>query len=121
MAKLSISAAAKRFDVSRPTLLKHLKKGKISGEKDTAKGWQIDTSELARAYQSRGDAPDNALPEILSTVASDLEADLKAENERLKADLAVASALAEERGKRLDQFAGLLTDQRKRRWWPFGR
>jgi len=119
MAKLSISAAAKRFDVSRPTLLKHLKKGKISGEKDTAKGWQIDTSELARVYQSRGDEADNTLPETLSPVASDLEADLKAENERLRADLAVASALADERGKRLDQLVPLLMAPKKRRFWPF--
>lgn len=31
MVKVSISEAAKRFDVSRPTLLKHLKSGRISG------------------------------------------------------------------------------------------
>ena len=121
MAKISINEAAKRFDVSRPTLLKHLKSGHISGSKDTGKGWQIDTSELSRAYQPRMATDDKSLPAKFPTVSSALEADLKAENERLKAELAVASALAEERGKRLDQFAGLLTDQRKRRWWPFGR
>jgi len=67
-------------------------------------------------------ATDNkSLPAKLPTFSNTLEDDLKAENQRLRAELAVASALAEERGKRLDQFAGLLTDQRKNKWWPFGR
>lgn len=119
MAKISINEAAKRFDVSRPTLLKHLKSGKITGQKDAGKGWQIDTSELARVYQARGSTDGNPPPDNLPPVISTLNDDLKAENERLKAELAVASALAEERGKRLDQIVPLLTDQRKKRWWPF--
>jgi excisionase family DNA binding protein len=121
MAKISVSEAAKRVDVARPTLQKHLKNGKISGEKVDGKGWQLDTAELVRAYQPRGGVlPDN-LPASLSGVVSGLADDLKAENARLKADLAVAEALADERGKRLDQLVPLLTDQRKRRgWWPFG-
>ena len=39
MAKLSVREAAKRFDVSRPTLVKHLKSGKISGEALTGGAW----------------------------------------------------------------------------------
>ena len=121
MAKISVSEAAKRFEVSRPTLQKHLKNGKISGEKLDGKGWQLDTAELARAYPPRGGVFPDKLPAVLSGVASGLADELKAENERLKADLAVAEALADERGKRLDQLVPLLTDQRKKRgWWPFG-
>jgi excisionase family DNA binding protein len=120
MAKISVSEAAKRYNVSRPTLQKHLKNGKISGEKVDGKGWQLDTAELARVYEVRGNLSDN-LSEELSGVSSGLSESLKAENERLKADLAVAEALADERGKRLDQIMPLLTDQRKKRsWWPFG-
>jgi hypothetical protein len=119
MAKLSISAAAKVFDVSRPTLLKHLKNGKISGEKDTAKGWQIDTAELGRVYQAKGGKDGNALPDTLSPFSSDLHGDLKEENERLRLDLAVAEALADERGHRLDQLVPLLMAPKKRRWWMF--
>lgn len=119
MAKISINEAAKRFNVSRPTLLKHLKNGQISGNKDTGKGWQIDTSELARVYQARGGKDGNTLQDALSSVANDLQSDLLLENERLKTRVAVAEALAEERGKRLDQLVPMLTDQRKRRWWPF--
>lgn len=104
MARLSINEAAKRFDVSRPTLLKHLKSGQISGEKVDGKGWQIDTSELARVYQPRGAA---GLPDLPS-VANDLAADLRAENERLRAALAVAEALADERKRILDETLKLL-------------
>jgi len=119
MAKLSISAAAKVFDVSRPTLLNHLKKGKVSGEKDTDKGWQIDTAELARVYQARPGPGERALPQELHSVASPLEGDLKAEIERLKVELAVAAALAEDRKRLLDQSMKLLEAPKKRGWWPW--
>jgi hypothetical protein len=116
---LTISRAAKVFDVSRPTLLKHLKAGKISGNKDDDKGWQIDTAELARVYQPRGAEGAKYVPADLPPVSSGLTDDLKAENERLRRDLAVAEALAEERGNRLDQLVPLLMAPKKRRWWMF--
>lgn len=147
MAKLSINEAAKRFDVSRPTLLKHLKNGYLSGEKNDAKGWQIDTSELARVYRAREQEPDkiprHAAP-TFSTFANGLAEELKAENERLKAALeeretrltmlearaveyghrmAAAEALADERKRLLDQLAPQIVARLNlpapRRWWPW--
>lgn len=56
MPMLSVSKAAKIFDVSRPTLQKALKDGVISGHKIKSGGsesWQIDTTELARVYLLR--------------------------------------------------------------------
>ena len=108
MARVSISEAAKRFDVSRPTLLKHLKSGRISGAKEDGKGWQIDAAELARAYQSRMASVGNTLSDKLPSVASPLGTGLEVENERLRRELTVAQALADERGKRLDQLVPLL-------------
>jgi excisionase family DNA binding protein len=56
MPLLSVSKASKLFDVSRPTLQRALKEGKISGiktEKGGAETWQIEQSELARLYSLR--------------------------------------------------------------------
>lgn len=124
MTKLSISAAAKVFDVSRPTLLNHLKSGKISGDKDPAKGWQIDTAELSRVYTARPIKGANPLPPTLPSIASPLEDDLKAKVERLERELAVAQtraavaqALAEDRKRLLDQSMKLLTAPSPPTWW----
>lgn len=60
MPLLSISKAAKTFEVSRPTLAKALKEGRITGEKTEKDGmetWQIDTAELARLYKLRKPDP----------------------------------------------------------------
>lgn len=60
MPMLSISKAAKTFEVSRPTLAKALKEGRITGqktEKDGMETWQIDTAELARLYKLRKPDP----------------------------------------------------------------
>ena len=67
MANVSIREAVKLYQVSRPTLTKALKNGKISGIQDDKNQWQIDPAELARAYQPRTgsattggqDVPDN--------------------------------------------------------------
>lgn len=61
MPLLSVSKAAKLFDVSRPTLQKALKDGAITGQKVMVGGsesWQIDTAELSRLYALRN--PDDA-------------------------------------------------------------
>ena len=104
MAKISIKEAVKRYDVSRPTVFKHLKTGKISGEKDPVKGWQIDPSELARVYDPR------------TTRATVPEPPPEDELARLRRELAVAQAIAEERGaqlERLDKAMRLIEDKRE--------
>lgn len=121
MAMLTITKAAKAFDVSRPTLLKHLKNGTISGEKDAAKGWQIDAAELARVYAKREMPGEKPLPSPLPPVASASEADLRAEIEQLKAALARSEGIADERRRQLDQLVPLLAAPKRRRWrWPWG-
>ena len=53
MGKVSVREAVKHYQVSRPTLMKHLKSGKITGGKDGQGTWEIDRSELTRVYKSR--------------------------------------------------------------------
>jgi hypothetical protein len=53
MGKVSVREAVKYYQVSRPTLMKHLKSGKMTGSKGGQGTWEIDQSELTRVYKSR--------------------------------------------------------------------
>ena len=53
MGKVSVREAVKHYQVSRPTLMKHLKEGKLSANKDGQGTWEIDQSELTRVYKIR--------------------------------------------------------------------
>lgn len=53
MGKISVREAVKHYQVSRPTLMKHLKEGKLSADKDGQGTWEIDQSELTRVYKTR--------------------------------------------------------------------
>jgi hypothetical protein len=53
MSKVSVREAVKHYQVSRPTLMKHLKEGKLSANKDGQGTWEIDQSELTRVYKPR--------------------------------------------------------------------
>lgn len=125
MVNLTLREAVKRFDVSRPTLMKALQSGRVSAVKDEAGNWQIDPAELVRVYRPRGAGGDKSLPpgspvlpEVDPKIAI-LERELDAE--RLKR--AAAETLAEERGRHLDDLRRLLPSpvqvSSRRRWWPW--
>lgn len=128
MPLISISRAAKLYDVSRPTLQKALKEGMISGQKVKAGGsesWQIDTAELARLYQLRGGNHGNEIDRIGQSLdvekqsySGNLPGELVKEVETLKAALAKmkedldqeregrvrAEAVRDERGRIIDEM-----------------
>lgn len=128
MPLISISRAAKLYDVSRPTLQKALKDGIISGQKVKAGGsesWQIDTAELARLYQLRGGNPGKEIDRIGQSLdvekisySSDLPGELVKEVKTLKAALVQmkedldqeregrvrAEAVRDERGRIIDEM-----------------
>ena len=127
--KLSIREAVKHFDVSRPTLQKALKSGKISGVQDGQGTWTIDPSEMARIYHPRQDevVKDGGQEhENLSTKNTPLHGQVEALKERLadaEKRVAIAEALAEERGKHIEDLRRMLPapegGQSRRRWWPW--
>lgn len=127
MGKLSLREAVKHFDVSRPTLQKALKSGKISGVQDGQGHWTIDPAELARAYRPRPttDKTNTITPVKLSTENTPLPGEVDALKQQLaeaERRAAVAEALADERGKHIDDLRRLLPapdQQRRRRWWPW--
>lgn len=139
MAKLSVRATAAQFEVSRPTLTKWLKNGKISGErlpKEDGGGWLIDSAELARAGVKPRSAPE---PEAVNAESqnsgeltgfaiglpgnNDAEVSaLKAALELEKAKREAAEGLAEERARHIEDLRRMLPApdaKPRRRWWPW--
>lgn len=132
MEKLSVRAAAAQFDVSRPTLSKWLKSGKISGERlpeEQGGGWLIDPAELIRAgVQPRGadlvkDAAQD--PDKLTAFDKGLQGELATLREALaeaEKRAAIAEALAQERAERIEDLRRMLPapdTAPRRRWWPW--
>jgi len=125
MAKVSMLEASKLFNVSRPTLLKHLQQGKISGEKvkiEKNEFWKLEVSELARVYDRREAASPDPAPELTNT-GTTRDTELQAEIRVLQAKLEAAQALAEERARHIDDLRKLLPGPgevpTRRRWWPW--
>lgn len=138
MAKLTLREAAKMFDISRPTLSKALKSGKITGEAVYRDGagsevieWRVDASEMARLYRPRiGQGSDEqGVPSPRSTAENrGLQAVLEAKLEQLQAELAkerhetarerqarmeaeLAKAVAEERRIAAERVAEIQTER----------
>lgn len=140
MANLSVREAVKHYQVSRPTLTKALKSGKLSGKQDGQGKWSIDPSEVARVYQPRPFALETSTThkpgqnrvdlatlntfdqaEIESLKAQLLERELRAVKAETRAD--AAELLAKERAERIEDLRRMLPppDQpKKRRWWQRG-
>ena len=130
MDKLSLREAVKHFAVSRPTLSKALKSGKISGVQDGKGGWTIDPAELTRVYPARPldvVKVDNGLAGQLPSVNSPYPVKID-ELVGMRAELAaalqravVAEALADERARHIDDLRRMLPppDAKPRRWWPW--
>ena len=137
MVNLSIREAVKHYQVSRPTLTKALKSGKVSGTQDGQGKWSIDPSELARVYQPRESASDTPEQTFTGQPAANLailNTPDPAELEALHAQLAkvelraikaetradAAELLAKERAERIEDLRRMLPppeSSRKRRWW----
>ena len=137
MANLSIREAVKHYQVSRPTLTKALKSGKVSGTQDGQGKWSIDPSELARVYQPRAGSPDTpeqvlagqteaklatlntpGPAELEALRAQLVEVELRAVKAETRAD--AAELLAKERAERIEDLRRMLPPPeaaRKRRWW----
>lgn len=72
---MTLTEAAKWAGVTRPTIFKALKNGKLSGQKDDAGEWRIDPAELERVYQpgKQGNVSGNtglSVPDIAEAVAA---------------------------------------------------
>ena len=104
MKKLSVNEAVKWYMVSRPTLAKHLKSGKVTGVKDGVKGWQIDPSELARVY-----TPKNQIDsKVAANIDNDLQQSLQDQIVQLKDQVADLKMDKQTLNEQVKFFQGLL-------------
>jgi hypothetical protein len=128
MPALSLREAVKMFNVSRPTLTKALKEGRISGVRDSAGNWQIESSELSRLYQGRGGVvvkPAKPMPAKLTTLAPSKN-DARGEDAavriaQLEAQLDAERTARELVERHLADLRALLPSpaRQARRWWPW--
>ncbi len=118
--KYTAGEAATATGLNTATITRAIKKGRISATKSDTGAWQIDPAELHRVFPPlaskalqqggvQGDA--RAVQEESKSTNNALQGELETMRERLVAAeqrAAVAEALAEERGNRLDQLVPLL-------------
>lgn len=122
MSKITLRQAVEQFDVSRPTLTKALKNGKISGEKDVKGTWSVDPSELSRVYKPRRKEQESEHHKEHVTNTPDFNY-LRGKVETLEAqieDLKEQRDSAHDRAAQSDaRLYGVLEDLRpaKRSWW----
>jgi hypothetical protein len=117
----SLRDAARAVGRGKPAILKAIKAGRISAEKDALGQWRIDPAELHRVYplvpgeyqepppSERRETPETNPMQGELQVLRETVADLRGERDRL---LQV-----------IERQALLLQDQRPRRWrwWPWKR
>jgi hypothetical protein len=139
---LTLAAAAKAVRRDKTTLLRAIKKGTISAERDAATGgWLIDPAELHRVYPAASDAADAALSAAGDAVTRNGDAageirELRARLEGSEAAIQfrdeVITDLRKQRDLAQAQLAELkqLTDRRpapisappsRRSWWRWRR
>lgn len=118
--KYTAGEAATATGLNTATITRAIKKGRISATKSDTGAWQIDPAELHRVFPPlagkallqggmQGDARE--VQEESKGTNNALQGELETMRERLVAAeqrAAVAEALAEERGNRLDQLVPLL-------------
>jgi len=87
MSRISINKASLDFNISRNTLYKHIKQGKITKDSDG----KLDTSDLIRLYGTHVDSQQEST--TVDTNATAQFEQLKQENQQLKQLLAVNEML----------------------------
>lgn len=91
MSKLSLKQAAEFAGTTKPTILKHMAKGRVSGEKDDNGQWWFDLAELVRAYGDPGSRNSSGNASLSSRNPSNLQQEIPAETV-LAAELAAVRA-----------------------------
>ena len=121
---LTAREAGERVGKTRQAIIKAIKKGSISAEKDAAGEWRIEPVELFRVYPPVSPVDDNQPATETARDTDGLQREIAMLRERI-------DDLVEDRDRWRDQAGRamtLLTDQRpatqpdaRRGWWPWRR
>lgn len=123
MVKLTLGQAAKEVTVSKATISKALKSGRLSYISKSAAGYEIDPAELFRVFPPK--PHETVSSEHHETpVATGSEADRR-EIQLLREQLAEAradrDAWRDQAQRALLALPAPVTEAKPRRWWPWGR
>ncbi len=124
---LTMGQAAKEAGISKATLSRAIKSGKVSATKNTRNGWDIDPAELFRVYprNTSNSSSNGSMKQTVTPVETPPGTDvLQAEIDGLKAQLelmkeSVADLKEQREGwqKQAEAQQRLLADHRPKRGW----
>jgi len=119
--KYTAGQAATATGISKSTITRALKSGKISGQKDESGAWEIDPSELHRVFPPVSHAPvptrimqQSATPEETPKITA-----LERENQMLREALSDARQ-ERDRWHEIADRLSIAPPPRRRSWWPWG-
>jgi hypothetical protein len=124
MVGLSAREAAEQVGLTKQAIIKAIRKGTISAEKDVSGEWRIDPAELFRVYQATTKVVDNQQP-AAAVVDPGLQREVAFRDEKIALLEDQLADLREDRDRwraQAEQATRLLTDQRPDRrwkWWPW--
>lgn len=122
---LTASEAAKLVGMSKPGLLKAIRQGRVSAEKDANGEWRIEPVELFRVYAPASKAEGKPVETSLPQSYQEDTVGLRVENEQLKQRLSDKDDVIADLRQRLDsetderrKLTLILTDtQTSLPWW----
>lgn len=134
MAEFTLGTAAKRLGLSKPTVSKYLKEGKISGQKLDDGSYRIDWAELARfeagyskpaGGKRQGEAPtakrsegsELQIARVELMAAQTRITELEGDRDRLRADFAKAQERVDKMQDQLAQIAQAQVERGQVPWW----
>jgi len=124
-----LGQAAKATGLSKMTIQRALKSGRLSGHKDETGSYQIDAAELHRVFPAVSEGDGHVPPNLGRSETPPSDVELQVGYARLKAENAVLKAMLEdmrtERDRWHDQAQRLAlaapAGKAARPWWPWRR
>jgi excisionase family DNA binding protein len=125
--RYTLGQAAKATGLSKMTIQRALKSGRLSGHKDDTGSYQIDPSELHRVFPAVTAGDSNEAVTVGRSETPAVDTALQVSYARLEAENAALKTMLEDMRTERDRWheqaqrLALAPPQRRRSWWPWGR